>query len=144
MFEHTAYYIASVGLSFAAIFLSLEAAWHFTACKIHDKPIKPCFYKQIGILKQKSHSAISSFFYLFILYLKQPFDRLQLQRCIGYFILGTTHGISGTRIVGGCSCAKTGEQKGKIDLANAGQTTDATIRKRVKDLKDRLELPDQS
>ena len=29
MFEHTAYYIASVGLSFAAIFLSLEAAWHF-------------------------------------------------------------------------------------------------------------------
>jgi hypothetical protein len=51
MFEHTAYYIASVGLSFAAIFLSLEAAWHFTACKIHDKPIKPCFYKQIGILK---------------------------------------------------------------------------------------------
>jgi hypothetical protein len=51
MFEHTVYYIASVGLSFAAIFLSLEAAWHFTACKIHDKPIKPCFYKQIGILK---------------------------------------------------------------------------------------------
>jgi transcription initiation factor TFIIB len=40
------------------------------------------------------------------------------------------------------SCAKTGEQKSKIDLANAGQTTDATIRKRVKDLKDRLELHD--
>jgi transcription initiation factor TFIIB len=36
------------------------------------------------------------------------------------------------------SCVKTGEQKSKVDLANAGQTTDATIRKRVKDLKDRL------
>jgi transcription initiation factor TFIIB len=38
------------------------------------------------------------------------------------------------------SCAKTGEQKSKVDLANAGQTTDATIRKRVKELKSRLEL----
>jgi transcription initiation factor TFIIB len=40
------------------------------------------------------------------------------------------------------SCTKTGEQTSKIDLANAGQTTDATIRKRVKELKDRLELHD--
>jgi transcription initiation factor TFIIB len=40
------------------------------------------------------------------------------------------------------SCAKTGEQKSKIDLANAGQTRDSTIRKRVKELKDRLELDD--
>lgn len=37
------------------------------------------------------------------------------------------------------SCAKTGEQKSKVDLANAGQTTDATIRKRVKELNSRLE-----
>jgi hypothetical protein len=43
--------IAYTGLSFATVFLALEAAWHFTACKIHDKSIKPCFYKQIGILK---------------------------------------------------------------------------------------------
>ncbi len=28
-----------------------KTAWHFTACKIHDKSIKPCFYKQIGLLK---------------------------------------------------------------------------------------------
>ena len=42
------------------------------------------------------------------------------------------------------SCTKTGEQKSKIDLANAGQTTDATIRKRFKELKDRLDLHDQS
>ncbi|MGA8911375.1 MAG: hypothetical protein WB443_00795 [Nitrososphaeraceae archaeon] len=43
--------IAYIGLSFVTVFLALEAAWHFTACKIHDKSIKPCFYKQIGILK---------------------------------------------------------------------------------------------
>jgi hypothetical protein len=29
--------IAYVGLGFAAVFFALEAAWHFTACKIHDK-----------------------------------------------------------------------------------------------------------
>ena len=40
------------------------------------------------------------------------------------------------------SCAKTAEQKSKIDLANARQTTDSTIRKRVKELKNRLELYD--
>jgi hypothetical protein len=31
-------------------FLALEAAWHFTACKIKDKRIKPCLYKQIGLV----------------------------------------------------------------------------------------------
>ena len=45
--------IAYVGVGFAAVFLALEAAWHFTACKINDKSIKPCLYKQIGILKQR-------------------------------------------------------------------------------------------
>jgi hypothetical protein len=43
--------IAYVGFGFAAVFLALEAAWHFTACRIKDKSIKPCLYKQIGILK---------------------------------------------------------------------------------------------
>jgi hypothetical protein len=43
--------IAYVGLGFGAVLLGLEAAWHFTACKIKDKSIKPCLYKQIGILK---------------------------------------------------------------------------------------------
>ena len=46
--------IAYVGLGFADVLLGLEAAQHFTACKIKDKSIKPCLYKQIGILKQKS------------------------------------------------------------------------------------------
>jgi transcription initiation factor TFIIB len=40
------------------------------------------------------------------------------------------------------SYAKTGEQKSKIDLANAEQSTDSAIRKRIKELKDRLELHD--
>jgi hypothetical protein len=43
--------IAYVGMGFATVFLALEAAWHFTACKIKHQPIKPCLYKQIGILK---------------------------------------------------------------------------------------------
>ena len=44
--------IAYVGLGFATVFFALETAWHFTACKIHDKSIKPCFYKQVDLLKQ--------------------------------------------------------------------------------------------
>jgi len=47
MFENIVY----IGLGFAAVFFALESAWHFTACKIHDKSIKPCFYKQVGILR---------------------------------------------------------------------------------------------
>ena len=43
--------IAYTGLGFATVLLALEAAWHFTACKIKNKSIKPCLYKQIGILK---------------------------------------------------------------------------------------------
>jgi hypothetical protein len=39
-----------LAIGFATTFLALEAAWHFTACKIKDKTIKPCFYKQIGLL----------------------------------------------------------------------------------------------
>jgi hypothetical protein len=44
MFENIAY----IGLGFATTFLLLEVGWHFTACKY--KSLKPCFYKQIGIL----------------------------------------------------------------------------------------------
>lgn len=42
--------IAYVSIGFAISFLALEAAWHFAACKIKDKSIKPCFYKQIGLV----------------------------------------------------------------------------------------------
>src|SRR6266496_3497476 len=40
------------------------------------------------------------------------------------------------------SCIKTGEQKTQVDLANAAQITEVTIRNRFKDLKNRLELHD--
>ena len=53
--------IAYVGLGFAAVLLGLEAAWHFTACKINDKSIKPCLYKQIGILKQHKNGLIKPY-----------------------------------------------------------------------------------
>jgi transcription initiation factor TFIIB len=40
------------------------------------------------------------------------------------------------------SCIKTGEQKTKVELASAAQTTEVTIRNTFKDLKNRLELHD--
>jgi hypothetical protein len=40
-----------MAIGFVTTFMALEATWHFTACKIKDKTIKPCLYKQIGILK---------------------------------------------------------------------------------------------
>ena len=46
--------IEYVGLWFAAVLLGLDASWHFTACRIKDKSMKPCLYKQIGMLKQTS------------------------------------------------------------------------------------------
>ena len=42
--------IAYLGLGFATVFLALEAAWHFTACKLPDKTIKPCIYKQVKLV----------------------------------------------------------------------------------------------
>ena len=42
--------IAYVSIGFATALLALEAAWHFTAYKIKDKSIKPCLYKQIGLV----------------------------------------------------------------------------------------------
>src|SRR5215831_15616259 len=54
MFENMTYIV----LGFATVFFSLEAVWHLTACKIHDKSIKPCFYKQIRILQWKSNMLV--------------------------------------------------------------------------------------
>ncbi len=47
-----------VGLVYAAIgfvltYLSLEAAWHFTACKMkiaNENMIKPCLFKQVKLV----------------------------------------------------------------------------------------------
>jgi hypothetical protein len=43
--------LAYIAIGFVTTFMALEAAWHFTSCKIKDNSIKPCLYKQIGILK---------------------------------------------------------------------------------------------
>ena len=50
--------IAYIVLGFATALLSLEAAWHFAVCKIPDKSIKPCLYKQIRVLEWKSNMLV--------------------------------------------------------------------------------------
>jgi hypothetical protein len=45
MFENLVY--PAVG--FVVTLLGLEAAWHFTACRISNKTIKPCMYKQVKL-----------------------------------------------------------------------------------------------
>jgi mannose/fructose/N-acetylgalactosamine-specific phosphotransferase system component IIC len=47
--------IAYIAIGFATAFLSLEAVWHLTACRIQDRTIKPCFYKQIRLVDWKSN-----------------------------------------------------------------------------------------
>ncbi|HZC50307.1 MAG TPA: hypothetical protein VE244_14750 [Nitrososphaeraceae archaeon] len=39
--------VAYVTLGFAISYLALEGGWHFTACKIKDKSIPPCIFKQV-------------------------------------------------------------------------------------------------
>jgi hypothetical protein len=34
-------------IGFVVTYLSLELAWHFTACRIEDKNLKPCMFKEI-------------------------------------------------------------------------------------------------
>jgi hypothetical protein len=47
MIENLAYVI----MGFAVTYLSLELAWHFTACRLKDgsnkKIIKPCMFKEV-------------------------------------------------------------------------------------------------
>jgi hypothetical protein len=38
---------AYVVLGFAMSYLALEGGWHFTACRIKDKSIPPCIFKQV-------------------------------------------------------------------------------------------------
>ncbi|MDP9288844.1 MAG: hypothetical protein M3P08_11690 [Thermoproteota archaeon] len=47
MYENLVYPII---IGFATTLLALEAAWHFTACKLPDKIIKPCIYKQVKLV----------------------------------------------------------------------------------------------
>jgi hypothetical protein len=41
---------AYVAFGFAISFLALEGGWHFTACKIKEKSIQPCVFKQVKTL----------------------------------------------------------------------------------------------
>jgi hypothetical protein len=50
MFENLVYPII---IGFGATLLGLEGAWHFTACKIHDKTVKPCIYTQVKLVLLK-------------------------------------------------------------------------------------------
>jgi len=34
---------------FALTLLALESGWHFTACRISNKTIKPCMFKQMRL-----------------------------------------------------------------------------------------------
>jgi len=36
-------------IGFVGTLLGLEAAWHFTACRIPDRSIKPCVYRQVKL-----------------------------------------------------------------------------------------------
>jgi hypothetical protein len=36
-----------VVIGFVVTYLLLELAWHFTACRIKDKNLKPCMFKEI-------------------------------------------------------------------------------------------------
>jgi hypothetical protein len=41
-------------IGFVGTLLGLEAAWHFTACRIPKDRIKPCMYKQVKLALVKS------------------------------------------------------------------------------------------
>ena len=40
-------FAAYVTLGFAISYLALEGGWHFTACKMKEKTIPPCIFKQV-------------------------------------------------------------------------------------------------
>ena len=46
--------LAYLGIGFIVTYISLELAWHFTACRIKEaslaKIIKPCLFKQAKLL----------------------------------------------------------------------------------------------
>jgi hypothetical protein len=38
---------AYAALGFAISYLALEGAWHFTACRIKERSLPPCIFKQV-------------------------------------------------------------------------------------------------
>jgi ferredoxin-thioredoxin reductase catalytic subunit len=60
MIENLAYVV----MGFAATYLSLEVAWHFTACRLKDDSsekkreiMKPCMFKEIKMVLVAPHQA---------------------------------------------------------------------------------------
>jgi hypothetical protein len=43
-------YLIYPAIGFVTTLLGLEAAWHFTACKIPDKTVKCCMYRQLKLI----------------------------------------------------------------------------------------------
>ena len=37
-------------IGYVITYLALEIAWHFTACRLSDKMIKPCLFKQVKMV----------------------------------------------------------------------------------------------
>jgi hypothetical protein len=61
MIENLSYVI----MGFVATYLSLEVAWHFTACKIkHNSEIKPCIFKEIKTILMAPSQARGGRIYL--------------------------------------------------------------------------------
>lgn len=46
-----------VVIGFVVTYLSLELAWHFTACRIKDKKIRPCLFKEIKTVLMVSQAS---------------------------------------------------------------------------------------
>jgi hypothetical protein len=44
MIENNLLYLIA---GFVSTYLSLEVAWHYTACRIKDNKIRPCVFKEI-------------------------------------------------------------------------------------------------
>jgi hypothetical protein len=42
--------LAYLAAGFVLTYLSLELAWHFTACKVNVANVKPCLFKKVKLL----------------------------------------------------------------------------------------------
>ncbi|MGG6460663.1 MAG: hypothetical protein ACM3JQ_04465 [Candidatus Eiseniibacteriota bacterium] len=54
MFENISLALYALA-GFVVSYIGLEIAWHFTACRIRDKEIKPCMFKQLETLLLVNH-----------------------------------------------------------------------------------------
>lgn len=54
MFENM-YLALYVLAGFVVSYIGMEIAWHFAACGIRDKEIKPCMFKQVETLLLRNH-----------------------------------------------------------------------------------------